>query len=125
MDEELTFTEDLAHVSISFFIAKRPHHRLSLEWFRFFIDGEEISVVQSGELPSNQGPWMLLGMFEEGRKLKLGWAFRTGIDVPTDGEVVLGHFPNGRLTRATRFQRLTLKEFTTYEGETEVLVKRS
>jgi hypothetical protein len=68
---------------------------------------------------------MLLGLFEEGRTFELGWAFRTGIRVPDESEVVLGHFPNGRLTKATRFDRLQLARFRTYEGSVSVSVVNS
>lgn len=124
MSDEIQFDEDLRLVSIAFFIGKRPHFELALDWYRFFIDGEEISVTQTGELPGNQGLWMLLGMFEEGRTFELGWAFRTGIRVPDESEVVLGHFPDARLTKATRFHRLQLERFETYEGSVSVTVKR-
>ncbi len=125
MSDDIQFSEDLRLVSISFFVAKRPHLELALEWNRFFVDGEEISVTQSGQLPGNQGSWMLLGLFEEGRTFELGWAFRTGIRVPDESEVVLGHFPNGRLTKATRFDRLQLARFRTYEGSVSVSVVNS
>jgi hypothetical protein len=124
MDDTFEFTEDLRLVSIAFFIAKRSHLELSLDWVRFFVDGEEISVTQSGELPATQGPWMLLGLFEEGRAFDLDWSFRTGIRVPDESEVVLGHFPDGRLTKATRFQRLQLERFKTYEGKISITVVR-
>lgn len=77
-----------------------------------------------GELPSNQGPWMLLGVFEEGRTFELSWQFRTGSEVPYESQVVLGHFPDFRLTKATRFQFMQLETFETYVGTVSVTVVR-
>ena len=122
MSDDIQLHEDLKIVSISFFIAKRPQFEIALEWYRFFVDGQEISVTQTGEIPSGQGPWMLLGAFEEGRTFELGWAFRTGDTVPDESEVVLGHFPDWRLTKATRFARMQLERFKTYEGSVSVKV---
>lgn len=122
MTDEFIFENDIQLTSVSFFVAKRPGSRLEIEWFRFSIDGTDVQNIQTGKLPSDQGIWASLGWFEEGRQLQLKWSFRTGIDVPDGQKVLLGYFPNGRLTDATRLKTIYLERFTEYNDDTIILV---
>lgn len=122
MEEVIGTFDDLRTVTISFFVAKRPIDELELDHVQFSIDDIPVVGPQHGPLPADQGTWWLLGMFEEGRVLRLHWSFRTGIRVPSDSEVVLAYFPDGRLTKATRFARMRVEAFENYSGDVEIKV---
>lgn len=120
---EIEFAEDLNTVSIAFFVAKRPHQRLAIDYFRFRIGDHDFSGHPQ-ELPNNQGLWVGLGDFEDGTTFDLEWRFWTGMDVPIEDDAVLGHFPDGRLTKATRFERLRLEPGSEYGGTVSITVRR-
>lgn len=121
MSDEPNFDQDL--VTLAFFVAKLQWDKdWEVEFGRFAIDGTEFHISRIGPLPGNQGFWGMLGMFEEGRTLELTYRLTTGFDVP-DGQVVLGYFPDARLTRATRFTRLALESHRSYEGTVSITVQ--
>lgn len=121
MIDDIVLDNNLDVTSISFFVAKRPGGDLEIDWFQFSIDGVAVKHGPVSNLPGDQGIWVSLGFFSEGRTFDLRWGFRTGFSVPS-GPVLLGHFPGRRLRDATRLKQLQLEMLETYSGSTSLTV---
>ena len=115
-----SFSEDLAYENVVFAVAKRPNDRLEVTFERFEVDGAPVHVNPPRELPGDQGFGVEVGTFPPGTEIEVRWQIHTGIEVP-EGDVVIGHCPNWKLTKLVRLERHKVEPFTTYAGMFKVI----
>jgi len=123
MEDDFNLSGELTLASVSFFVAKRLHDQLELDWFRFSIDGVDVPYVQIGPLPNDQGWWAQIGRFERGNTFKLDWAFRTGINVPSANKIQTGYFQGNSLRNRVLLDKIAVNPFQKYDGTASVTVR--